>query len=116
MPSWTRSRTRVPAESPRYGWTSKEEPMDPATAFDPVYQQFAFAAAGWYAVLFDYANQLFVMLATIEIGLGAIQWMVAQQSHDYIAMALFRKILWIGFMYAVLLYSRDWIPAILSSF
>ncbi len=90
--------------------------MPPFDAFSPVHQQFALAASTWYRILFDYANQLFLMLATIEIGLGAINWMVAQQSHDYVAMGLFRKILWIGFMYAILLYAHDWIPAILSSF
>src|ERR1043166_6485233 len=90
--------------------------MPPVDAFSPVYLQFAAVAGTWYATLFTYANQLFLMLATIELGLGAIQWMVAQQSHDYVAMGLFRKILWIGFMYALLLYSQDWIPAILSSF
>jgi type IV secretion system protein TrbL len=90
--------------------------MPPVDAFSPVHQQFALAAGVWYAALFDYANNLFLMLATIEIGLGAIHWMVAQQSHDYIAMGLFRKILWIGFMYAVLLFAHDWIPAIINSF
>jgi len=90
--------------------------MPPVDAFSPVYQQFAAVTGTWYGTLFDYANQLFLMLATIEIGLGAIQWMVAQQSHDYVAMGLFRKILWIGFMYAVLLNAQTWIPAVISSF
>jgi hypothetical protein len=90
--------------------------MPPVDAFSPVYLQFATVAGTWYATLFDYANQLFLMLATIESGLGAIQWMVAQQSHDYVAMGLFRKILWIGFMYAMLLNAHTWIPAVISSF
>src|SRR5262249_11869292 len=90
--------------------------MPPVDAFSPVYLQFAAVAGTWYATLFDYANQLFLMLATIELGLGAIQWMVAQQSHDYVAMGLFRKILWIGFMYAILLNAQTWIPAVISSF
>lgn len=90
--------------------------MTPLDAFAPVYEQFAAVAGMWYATLFDYANQLFLMLATLEIGLGAIQWMVAQQSHDFVAMGMFRKVMWIGFMYAVLLHSQTWIPAVINSF
>jgi type IV secretion system protein TrbL len=89
--------------------------MPPVDAFSPVYQQFAAVTGTWYGTLFDYANQLFLMLATIEIGLGAIQWMVAQQSHDYVAMGLFRKILWIGFVCRAL-NAQTWIPAVISSF
>ena len=88
----------------------------PVDAFSPLHLQFAALAGSWYAVLFTYATRLFQMLALVEIGLGAMLWMQAQQSGDQIGMGLFRKILWIGFMYAVLLFSHEWIPAVVSSF
>src|SRR5262245_7201399 len=85
-------------------------------AFSPAYLQYAALAGSWYTVLFTYATRLFQMLALVEIGLGAILWMQAQQSGDHVGMGLFRKILWIGFMYAVLLFSHEWIPAVVNSF
>ena len=90
--------------------------MQPADAFSPLHLQFAAEAKTWFDVLFAYATRLFQMLAMIEVGLGAILWMQAQQSGDQIVMGLLRKFLWMGFMYAVLLFADTWIPAVINSF
>jgi type IV secretion system protein TrbL len=100
-----------------WGILSVQSMTDPGLdPMAPVYQQFASLQATWYPVLFYYAQQLFLMLALIEFGLGAILWMTQGRDVDQIGGGLFRKIMWVGFMYAVLLYADTWIPAVLNSF
>jgi type IV secretion system protein TrbL len=82
----------------------------------PIAQQFADVQASWFLVLFDYAQHLFLSLALIEMGLGAMLWMTQGRDVDQIGGSLFRKIMWIGFMYAVLIYANTWIPAVINSF
>jgi type IV secretion system protein TrbL len=82
----------------------------------PVWEQFANAQAVWFPVLFDYAQKVFLSLALVEIGLGALLWMTQGRDAEQISGGLFRKIIWIGFMYAVLLNAQRWIPAVIDSF
>src|SRR6266508_4388826 len=69
----------------------------------PVWEQFANAQAFWFPVLFDYAQKVFLSLALVEVGLGALLWMTQGRDAEQISGGLLRKIIWIGFMYAVLL-------------
>src|SRR5262249_9968935 len=82
----------------------------------PVWEQFANAQAVWFPVLFDYAQKVFLSLALVEVGLGALLWMTQGRDAEQISGGLFRKIIWIGFMYAILLNAQRWIPAVIDSF
>jgi len=82
----------------------------------PVWEQFANAQAFWFPVLFDYAQKVFLSLALVEVGLGALLWMTQGRDAEQISGGLLRKIIWIGFMYAVLLNAQIWIPAVIDSF
>jgi type IV secretion system protein TrbL len=88
----------------------------PLDALSPVHEHFAVLRALWFGTLFDYANHLFLMLALLEVGLGAILWMASQQEAEFVGLMLLRRIVWIGFMYAVLLFSNSWITAVMNSF
>ncbi len=91
--------------------------IDPgADIIAPVWQQFATVQGTWFPVLFGYAQHLFLMLALIEFGVGALLWMTQGHDLDQMGGGLFRKIMWVGFMYAVLLYAQTWIPAVINSF
>src|SRR5205814_10009422 len=91
-------------------------PCPPLDARNPVHAHFAVLRALWFGTLFDYANHLFLMLALLEVGLGAILWMASQQEAEFVGLMLLRRIVWIGFMYAVLLFSNSWITAVINSF
>lgn len=70
----------------------------------------------WFFTLFPLATALFWKLAALEMVLSGVLWVSSQQSFDAITGHLFRKIFWIGFSYAVLLYADTWIPAVIDSF
>jgi len=78
--------------------------------------QFAQLRTLWFGVLFFYASRLFFLLATVEIGLGALLWVVQQQGVEAIGAGLLKKVLWIGFLYALLFNAQTWIPAVIDSF
>src|SRR5262249_54061990 len=82
----------------------------------PVWEQFANAQAVWFPVLFDYAQKVFLSLALVEVGLGALLWMTQGRDAEQISGGLFRKIIWIGFMYAVWLNAERWLPAVTDCF
>jgi type IV secretion system protein TrbL len=79
-------------------------------------EQFAGLRDVWFPTLFFYANKLFFILATIEMILAAVLWVVHHESLEGIVAGVYRKILWFGFMYAVLFNAQTWIPAIIASF
>src|SRR5262245_4456075 len=83
---------------------------------DSVPDQFNVLKELWIPILWNYANDLFLMLATVEIGLAALLWVVQREGAETIGAGLLRKFLWLGFMYAVLFHADTWIPAIFRSF
>lgn len=86
------------------------------TTMDSVPEQFRILKELWYPVLWNYANDLFLVLATIEIGLAALLWVMQNEGVESIGAGLLRKFLWLGFMYAILYHADTWIPAIIRSF
>src|SRR5215510_7731197 len=83
---------------------------------DSVPDQFNVLKELWIPVLWNYANDLFLMLATVEIGLAGLLWVVQREGAENIGAGLLRKFLWLGFMYAILFHADTWIPAIFRSF
>jgi type IV secretion system protein TrbL len=74
------------------------------------------ASTGWYDILFPYAQRLFWLLATIEFGWSSIVWMLGRDEMGTLMAKFIKKIISIGFFYAILLHSNTWIPAIIDSF
>jgi type IV secretion system protein TrbL len=86
------------------------------TTMDSVPEQFRILKELWYPILWNYANDLFLVLATIEVGLAALLWVMQSEGVESIGAGLLRKFLWLGFMYAILYHADTWIPAIIRSF
>lgn len=73
------------------------------------------ASAGWTTVMLGYANRLFWMLAAIEFAWSGITWALEKDSMNAWTAALIKKIMSIGFFYAILLNANTWVPAIIDS-
>jgi type IV secretion system protein TrbL len=66
--------------------------------------------------IWPYANTLFGLLATIEFAWSAAVMALEKTDLQSWTSALVRKIMWLGAFYALLLFGRQWIPAIIDSF
>lgn len=74
------------------------------------------ATLGWYSYLFPVANHLFGMLAVIEIAWSGLSWALEKQDITSLWVEFLKRIMVIGFFYAILLHGHLWIPAIIKSF
>lgn len=79
-------------------------------------QQFQSATVGWYGYLFPIANHLFAALAVIEIAWSSIWWALDEGSLTSLWSEFLKRIVSIGFFYAILIHGSTWIPAIIKSF
>jgi type IV secretion system protein TrbL len=70
----------------------------------------------WFTAVWPYANTLFGMLAVIEFAWSAAVMLLEKSDLQSWTAALVRKVMWLGAFYALLLYGRFWIPAIIDSF
>lgn len=70
----------------------------------------------WITMIWPYANTLFALLAVIEFAWSAAVMALEKTDLQSWTSALIRKIMWLGAFYALLLYGRQWIPAIIDSF
>ena len=70
----------------------------------------------WFTVVWPYANSLFGLLAVIEFAWSAAVMLLEKSDLQSWTSALIRKLMWLGAFYALLIYGRYWIPAILDSF
>src|SRR5438105_15570034 len=70
----------------------------------------------WFTNIAPYANALFGLLALIDFAWsGAVMVLENHDFQSWVA-ALIRRIMTIGVFYALLIYGRWWIPAIVDSF
>lgn len=74
------------------------------------------ASNSWLGRIEPIARSLFWKLAAIEFAWSAIVWALQQDQIQSFAAAVVKKIIGIGFFYALLLNAPDWIPAIVNSF
>lgn len=70
----------------------------------------------WFTNVWPAANGLFALLAIIEFAWSAAVMVLEKQDFQSWASALIRKLMTIGAFYALLIYGRVWIPAIVDSF
>jgi type IV secretion system protein TrbL len=90
----------------------------PATAgiLTDIADQYQTASAGWMTAALHYANHLFFLLVSIEIAVTAIYHMLSREEFVAFLIALFIKLLGIGFFYVLLVEAPAWIPTIIQSF
>lgn len=81
-----------------------------------ILQQYRNFRITWITNIWPYANTLFALLATIEFAWSAAVMALEKADLQSWTSALIRKIMWLGAFYALLLYGRQWIPAIIDSF
>ena len=81
-----------------------------------ILQQYRNFRITWITNIWPYANTLFALLATIEFAWSAAVMALEKSDLQSWTSALIRKIMWLGAFYALLLYGRQWIPAIIDSF
>ena len=79
------------------------------------FQQIEQAANAWIPTIMQEAAYLFYVLATLDFAWSSPQFL---REHDFMGLflSLIRKLLVIGFFYAVLINGQTWIPAIVNSF
>ena len=70
----------------------------------------------WFTNVWPAANKLFALLAIIEFSWSAAVMVLEKQDFQSWAAALIRKMMTLGAFYALLIYGRVWIPAIVDSF
>lgn len=70
----------------------------------------------WFTNVWPAANRLFALLALIDFAWSAAVMVLEKQDFQSWAAALIRKMMTIGAFYALLIYGRVWIPAIVDSF
>src|SRR5579863_9499550 len=81
-----------------------------------ILQQYRSFRTNWMTSVWPYANTLFGLLATIEFAWSAAVMSLERTDLQSWTAALVRKIMWLGAFYALLLFGRQWIPAIIDSF
>jgi type IV secretion system protein TrbL len=88
-----------------------QAPVDVGRTFQQIEQ----AANAWIPTIMQEATYLFYVLATLDFAWSAPQFL---REHDFMGLflSLIRKLLVIGFFYAVLINGQTWIPAIVNSF
>ena len=86
-----------------------------SSIFDSITSCYQSASTAWFQVLQGYANTLFWLLAAIELAWAGITWALEKDNLTAFTAALVKKIMGIGFFYALLLNAGDWIPAIINS-
>jgi type IV secretion system protein TrbL len=84
--------------------------------FDTITSSYKSSSSGWFSALQGYAQSLFWLLAAIELAWAGIIWALEKDHMTSLTAALIKKIMAIGFFYALLLYANTWIPAIIKSF
>jgi type IV secretion system protein TrbL len=82
-------------------------------SIDVTYQS---ASSSWLGKMMPIAKGLFWRLATIEFAWSAIVWAVQQENLQSFTAVVIKKIMGIGFFYALLINAGDWMPAIINSF
>jgi type IV secretion system protein TrbL len=74
------------------------------------------ASSGWLTTITGIVTKTFWILAVIEICWAAAVWVYEKDSLNSLAVEVIKKIMFIGFFYAILLNAPTWIPTIVGSF
>lgn len=84
--------------------------------FDPIVNTAEGDSVGWFNTILGLVRPTFLLLGTIEICWAAAVWAFEKDSLNSLAIEIIKKIMFIGFFFALLQYAPDWIPRITNSF
>lgn len=86
-----------------------------STILNDIVRDYESISGSWFAALFPIAQAVFWTLVLIELVWSAIWWAVDREDGLGVVTALLRKVLSIGFFYALLI-NNDWIRAVIHGF
>lgn len=98
------------ADATVHGWTAS------FTLFDTLDGEFKTQSDSWFATILGLVRPTFLILATIEICWAAAIWAIEKDNLNSLAVEVIKKIMFIGFFFALLQFAPAWIPTIASSF
>src|SRR5213594_3126163 len=87
-----------------------------STILNDILRDYESITAAWFSSLFPIAQAVFWTLVLIEMIWSAVWWVVDREDGLGVVTALLRKILAVGFFYALLLNGGTWIRAIIQGF
>ncbi len=87
-----------------------------STILNDIVRDYESIAAAWFTALFPAAQAVFWILVAIELVWSAIWWAIDREDGLTVVTALLRKVVAVGFFYALLLNGNTWIPAVVSGF
>lgn len=89
---------------------------DSSGIMDGIMNGYKTASGSWLSNLEPIARGLFWKLAAIEFAWSTIVWVLQQDNLQSFTAMVVKKIIGIGFFYALLLNAPTWMPAIINSF
>ena len=87
-----------------------------STILNDIVRDYQSISGAWFTALFPIAQGVFWTLVLIELTWSAIWWVVDREDGLGVISALLRKVLSVGFFYALLLNSGTWIRAAVEGF
>src|SRR5712692_892852 len=87
-----------------------------STILDDIVRDYESITAAWFSSLFPIAQGVFWTLVLIELVWSAVWWVVDREDGLGVVTALLRKVLAVGFFYALLLNGGTWIRAVVKGF
>lgn len=87
-----------------------------STILNDIVRDYESIAAAWFTALFPIAQAVFWTLVAIELVWSAMWWAIDREDGLTVVTALLRKVVAVGFFYALLLSGNTWIPAVVSGF
>src|SRR5712691_4504356 len=87
-----------------------------STILDDIVRDYESITAAWFSSLFPIAQGVFWTLVLIELIWSAVWWVVDREDGLGVVAALLRKVLAVGFFYALLLNGGTWIRAAIQGF
>src|SRR6266403_2791909 len=87
-----------------------------STTLNDIVRDYQSVSGAWFTALLPIAQAVFWTLVLIEVTWSAVWWVVDREDGLSVVAALLRKVLAVGFFYALLLNGGTWIPAIIQGF
>src|SRR3989454_3733548 len=87
-----------------------------STTLNDIVRDYESITTAWFTSLFPIAQAVFWTLVLIELIWSAVWWVVDREDGLGVITALLRKVLAVGFFYALLLNGGTWIRAVIQGF
>src|SRR5437773_1236078 len=87
-----------------------------STILNDIVRDYESITTAWFTSLFPIAQAVFWTLVLIELIWSAVWWVVDREDGLGVITALLRKVLAVGFFYALLLNGGTWIRAVIQGF